>query len=473
MTAVGRALAGAGMLLLLLLVWDGPATAHPLGNFTTNRYSGLAISPHEVRITYVVDMAEIPTIQELQSISGGDPAVSQKRLRAYADKESEELLLGLTLLVDGRPVAPEVVSARALLLPGQGGLEVLRTEIVYAAPLPSSRVALQYTDLNYTSRLGWKEVVAHAVGDQGLVSSSVPSKSISDELRAYPRDLLQDPPQITTARVAVAPGASGSGVPVEDVSSDANPDVVGDWFTDLIARDLSPAFVLAAVLIAAGAGALHALQPGHGKTILAAYLVGSQGRLRDALLLGVAVSLMHTASVVALGLTTLWASSTFAPESVYPWLSLISGVVVIAVGAWLLRARLRSAAYSRPGAERPGVHHHVHPREPGPSEGASPFTPRGLVAIALSGGLLPSPAALIVLLGAISLGRVAFGISLVGAFSLGLAAALTAVGLLVIRARDLTTRRMSSNAGRLLSLLSAGAIVALGVVLTARAALSF
>ena len=463
----------AGVLVLGFLFVGAEAAAHPLGNFTTNRYGGLEVSTESVRVTYVVDMAEIPTVSELQSISGGDPDVSQDALDAYAEKESKELLIGITLLADGHEIRLKIDSAGASLLPGQGGLKVLRMEAVYVGELPDPETTLHYTDLNHASRLGWKEVVANAAGEQGLVESSVPSESISDELRDYPRDLLSDPPQVTTARIQVAPDATGSGAPIdeEEVESDANRDVVGEWFTSLIERDLSPVFLLVAVVVALGAGALHALQPGHGKTILAAYLVGSEGRFRHALTLGVAVSLMHTTSVVVLGLVTLWASSAFSPDEVYPWLSLFSGVVVISVGVWLLRRRLTTGRLAHPPDD--GSHDHPHSHVHALPAGVSPFSVRGMGAVAISGGLLPSPAALIVLLGAISLHRIAFGVTLVAAFSIGLAAALTAVGMLVIRARDLTTRRMSSKAARMLSLLSAGAIVALGLVLTARAALSF
>lgn len=463
----------AGLSLAAMFLSASPAVAHPLGNFTTNRYGGLEVSTGSVRINYVVDMAEIPTVQELQSISGGDPDVSQEALNDYAAKESKELLIGITLLADGDEVRLRIESADASLLPGQGGLDVLRMEAIYVGELPTPETTLQYTDLNYASRRGWKEVVVTATGEQGLVSSSAPSESISDELRDYPRDLLSDPPEVTTARIKVAPGATGSGAPVDEdeLESDANRDVVGEWFTSLIERDFSPAFLVVAVLVALGAGALHALQPGHGKTILAAYLVGSAGRFRHALALGVAVSLMHTTSVVALGLVTLWASSAFSPDEVYPWLSLFSGVVVVSVGAWLLWRRLTTGGHAHPPHD--GNPDHAHSHDHALPAGVSPFSIRGMGAVAISGGLLPSPAALIVLLGAISLHRIAFGVTLVAAFSIGLAAALTAVGMLVIRARDLTTRRMGSNAARMLALLSAGAIVALGLVLTARAALSF
>lgn len=231
---------------------------------------------------------------------------------------------------------------------------------------------------------------------------------------------------------------------------------------------------------------------------MAAYLVGAEGRARDALAVGAAVSAMHTLSVVALGLLTLWAASLFPADAVYPWLSLVSGVVVLALGSWLLTVCLR-ARRARPSHVH---HHHVH--EPSqdrvlvgaggpeltpqhghdhgfgyhthsPSElpsGVSVTSWRGLTAIALSGGLLPSPSALVVLLGSISLGRVAFGLTLVAAFSIGLAAALTLLGIAVLRGRTFLARRFGERANTLLPIMSAGTIAALGTYLTVTAALN-
>ncbi|MGH2693342.1 MAG: nickel/cobalt transporter [Actinomycetota bacterium] len=449
------------------LLWPGTASAHPLGNFTVNRFSGLEISRSEITLHYVVDMAEIAAFQEIPEIdTDSDERAEPAELDAYAVVLGDRLLAGLALTAGDDPVELVVERTDAALLPGQGGLKILRIEIEYTGDLPDARTTIGYTDANYSSRIGWKEIVAYTSEGQGLAESSVPSRSISDELRSYPEDMLSSPLQVTAAEVSVAPGAAGE-VPsaAERAVESAPPELAGGWFTRLVERrELSPFFVLGAVGLALGAGALHALGPGHGKTVMAGYLVGSEGHVRDAVTIGIAVSLMHTASVVALGLITLWASSLFPPETVYPWLSLTAGVVVLGLGGWLLYARLRHRR-----AHRHGEHHHHHHDHP---NGAL-LSWRGLGAVALAGGLLPSPAALIVLLGAVALHRVAFGVALVAAFSVGLAAALTLIGILVLRARSFAARRLGSRVATWIPIASASVICAVGAVLTWRAAVSF
>jgi len=501
--------------LVVLLLWASPAAAHPLGNFTINRFTELRFDEDGARIHYVVDMAEIPTFQELERI-GAEP--TSAALGAYARSQGARLGSQLRLAADGDEAALRLRGATARLSDGQGGLDVMRVDLFYSARLPSGETVVTYSDGNFAGRLGWKEVVAGATnGGRGIERSSVPSESISDALRSYPQNLISEPPAVEGATVTLAPGATGSpAAPVAQLP-DAAPDLVGDWFTSLVSRDLSIGFVLLALVAALGAGALHALGPGHGKTIMAAYLVGGEGRARHALAVGVAVSLMHTVSVIGLGFITLWASNLFPPETVLPWLSLLSGAVVLGLGLWLVFTRGRAVltlsqttghahveepaafepVYALAGVPSAAVDHshsvahsshehehehaiHSHSRtahshshfhhDHAPPEGVALFSARGLAAVGLSGGLLPSPSALVVLLGAVALGRTAFGLVLVAAFSIGLAAALTAFGLLVLKARDAARSRLSARAGAWLPFASAALIVVVGLVLTGRAA---
>ncbi|MDQ4058291.1 MAG: hypothetical protein M3124_04130 [Actinomycetota bacterium] len=488
------------------------AGAHPLGNFTINQYSGIEVATDEIVVHYVVDMAEIPTIQELGIRPGQD--VDNHALDEYARELVPRIVDNLTLTANGDPVSLDAAQPEASLRPGEGPLEVLRVEVDLAGKLADSGATIRYADDNYADRVGWKEIVVYPVEGQGLERSSVPSASSSDELRGYPQDELSSPLSQTTATADLAPGNGGdAGIP-QAREETATFDLLGGSFASLIEGDLTPAALLFALLLAIGFGAVHALGPGHGKTVMAAYLVGTEGRVRHAVSVGIAVSIMHTVSVIALGLLTLWASSLFPPEAVYPYLSLVSGVVVLALGGWLLRVRLRSRAQRsepvhRHAPERVLVgvggsesehgrspHAHVHDvnshghdhlddsgrhtdgfgyHTHSPAElpaGVAVLSRRGLVAIALSGGLLPSPSALVVLLGSIALGRVAFGLTLVAAFSVGLAGALTLVGIAVLRARVYATRRFGSLAGRLLPILSALAIALLGAWLSLRALLT-
>jgi nickel/cobalt transporter (NicO) family protein len=333
----------------------------------------------------------------------------------------------------------------------------------------------------------------------------VPSESVSNELRTYPQDLLSSPVNSNEATIDVAPGAAPAPSNPQTEAPQVGPgELFAGAFASLIEGEMSPAFLLFAVLLAAASGALHALGPGHGKTVMAAYLVGTEGRVHHAVAIGIAISLMHTTSVVVLGLVTLWASSVFPPESVYPYLSLISGAVVLCLGAWLLWSRLKAhAARKLGGAHSRSDHSHDHSHDDhdhdhshtddhehehlhalthshgfgshthGPTHDSSrsPLSVRGLIALALSGGLLPSPTALVVLLGAIALHRVALGITLVAAFSIGLAGALTLLGVLVLRARSYAAERFGSSRAALIPIGSAALILAMGLFLTTRAAL--
>jgi nickel/cobalt exporter len=210
--------------------------------------------------------------------------------------------------------------------------------------------------------------------------------------------------------------------------------------------------VLVLLLLAAfGWGALHALSPGHGKAMVAAYLVGTQGKPRHAIALGATVTVTHTIGVFALGLVTLALSQYVLPEDLYPWLNLTAGLLVVAIGAGVLRARLRQAKQH---------HHHHHHHD---------VTRRGLLAMGAAAGLIPCPSALVVLLAAVSQHELALGMVLIVAFSLGLAGTLTALGLAVVHARRLVPRLELPRLAAALPAASALLIVGVGCVLTAGA----
>ena len=250
-------------------------------------------------------------------------------------------------------------------------------------------------------------------------------------------------------------------------------------FTELIqAQHLSPWFLFTAALIAVGLGGLHALEPGHGKTIVAAYLVGSKGTARHALLLGVIVTVSHTAGVVALGAITLFASRYVVPEQLYPWLGALSGITIAALGCYMLLRRLSGTAtdhYHVPGASH--LHwqlwnrRNVNETETAMnSSNAQP--PRAslsqLFTLGVTGGIIPCPAALIVLLSAVALHRIALGIFLIFAFSIGLAAVLIAFGMLIVYARRVMSfiKMDGPLTSKWLPVVSSGFITVLGVLLT-------
>ena len=405
------------------------ASAHPLGNFTVNRFSRIEPSGPRLYVRYVLDLAEIPTFQAGRI----DAAAYASRIAANA-----------RLRVDGHSV--RLVPVRtALAHPlGAGGLHTTRLETILRGPVLHGRNRIDYRDGNYRDRIGWKEIV---------VGARTPSES--RELRAYPKSLLQSPLDETSVTAELEP-ASGADVapPLSRGRSLAAPDRVADGgFASLVGRShLSLLVILASLGAALFWGAAHALSPGHGKTIVTAYLVGRRGTPRHAALLGLIVTVTHTIGVFALGLVTLALSQFVVPDRLYPWLNLVSGLLVVGIGASVLRARWRHAHHH---------HDHVHDHE---------TSLRSLVAVGVSGGLLPCPSALVVLLAAISLHRVAFGLLLIVAFSAGLALSITGIGLVAVFARG--AFRRASFEGRLLRLLPAASalvILAAGLAMTVRA----
>jgi nickel/cobalt exporter len=281
-------------------------------------------------------------------------------------------------------------------------------------------------------------------------------------LRSYPTDLLQEPPQVTSAEVTLRPGSLPGDPPALGSASPAGR--TSNGFESLIAReDVGPGLILLSVALALFWGAAHALTPGHGKAIVAAYLVGSRGKARHALALGGIVTVTHTIGVFALGLVTLGLSEFVVPEDLYPWLNLVAALLVVGVGVTVLRQRIRGWVHARDGHHHGPGHHHHHDHHHDHAPG------RGLLAVGISGGLLPCPTALVVLLAAISLQRVGFGLLLIVAFSLGLASVISGIGLLAVSARRLFSRlSLDGPLVRALPAVSAAAIVALGLVMTFR-----
>jgi nickel/cobalt exporter len=436
---------------LVALAVPATAAAHPLGNFTVNRYAGIEVAGSDVYVRYALDVAEIPTYQ-----LGGE-----LRASGYPARLARELVLSL----DGRRVPLDVVASKVTTRPGAGGLETLRLDVVYRARAASG-AALAFEDRSFSGRIGWREVTLTGRDGGMVVASTVPAKSASDALHAYPSDLLRSPLDVSSAGATIALG-SARGAPPSIGDSDA-PAHVGGGFESLIQRGRpSIGALLLALAIAAFWGAAHALTPGHGKALIAAYLVGTKGRPRDAFLLGGTVTVTHTAGVFGLGFVTLGLSAFVVPERLYPWLTLVSGVLVIAVGASVLAQRLRSRGHEhRHGHDHDHHDAHAHHDHHHHDE----LTSRGILGVGIAAGLLPCPSALVVLLSAIALHRIGLGLALIVAFSVGLAATITSIGLVAVLARR-TFGRLSLDGPliRTLPAVSAGLILAVGLVITARA----
>jgi nickel/cobalt exporter len=428
------------LLGLVALTLPGAAAAHPLGNFTVNRYSGIELAGNRVYVHYVLDLAEVPTYQE------GD--------RVRAPGFAERMTRGLDLQIDGRRAPLRALEHEFHFRPGAGGLKTLRFEAVYVSTRTGR--ALAFDDRNFEGRIGWREVVVRARDGARLLDSSVPGASESNALRAYPKNLLSSPLDVRSATATYEPGAEPGAPP--RLSSAASPIRTHGGFESLVQTDLGVGAALLALLVAAFWGAAHALTPGHGKAIVAGYLVGSRGRPRHAVFLGLIVTVTHTVGVFALGLVTLLLSQFIVPERLYPWLTVVSGLLVIAVGASVLRRRLRHRSAHEHAKHHDHHHHHEELGAP------------GLLGVGVAAGLLPCPSALVVLLSAIALHRIALGLALIFAFSVGLAATITSIGLVAVLARGAFRRlRLDGPLVGALPSLSALLILAVGIGLTVKA----
>ncbi|GAA3778585.1 hypothetical protein GCM10022403_011590 [Streptomyces coacervatus] len=567
-----RLLASTGAVLTaacaLALAPSASASAHPLGNFTVNRYDGLVAAPGKLRVDHVEDLAEIPATQ-------AKPDIKRLGMTEWARERCAKAADGSKVTVDGRAATLTVGSSRAQLRPGQAGLNTLRVECRLTAPLPKGdTVALGFHSAGATSGPGWREITAR--GDRmTLTATDVPKTSVSQELTSYPKELLSSPADTSSASLRVRPG--GPALVEEERNAPAAsvlPRGADRWtqaLNNLVARHhLTVGFAALSLLIAIVLGAMHALAPGHGKTLMAATAAarGGRARLKDVMPLAASVTVTHTLGVVALGLLVT-AGSAAAP-SVITWLGIASGVMVICAGATLVRRAWRNRGpghghthdhghghthdHDHPHPHGPGGHTHTHEAEE-PAERAlvlvaahtetaaataeadththSPGhthdhdhdhphshdhnhshthhadhthphphsdtvehthggfththsiapTLRGTILLGFAGGLVPSPSAVVVLVGAAALGQAWFGLLLVVAYGVGLALTLTAAGFAVVklgtgmnrvldRRPRWTTHPMAVLIRRTAPLGSAFLVVALGVGLVLKGAAS-
>jgi nickel/cobalt exporter len=533
--------------LVFSLLANPPAgDAHPMGNFSISHYAAIFVDSSYLELNYIVDVAEIPTYQEMQ-----DSHITAKRddplLAGYLARKAASLAGGLSVEVNGLPVRLEVVSRDAIFPAGAGGLPTMKLGFIYRAALAgvssASNYTVRYRDNNFAGRAGWKEIIVNPGAGVSLTASSAPRADRSAQLSNYPTDLINSPPQdleatfsFTLPPVAIAsaadskttrtpafetpaapqsyaskaakpvtasepsptapqngalsvPVAAGSPAPVAlRANQQATP---RSKFTELVSsQNLSFWFLFTAALIAVGLGALHALEPGHGKTIVAAYLVGSRGTPKHAVFLGLIVTAAHTAGVYLLGAITLYASKYIVPEHLYPWLGVISGLTIAGLACFLL---LRAWTGEDGGHSHHDGAFHSHwfsslgrqrAQESsigrvGDNGSTSLQKPKNvslvqLLTLGITGGIIPCPAALVVLLSAFSLHRVGLGLFLIVAFSVGLAAVLIAIGLLMVYARQFVARWKSEGplVKRWLPLVSATFMLILGLGIAGKALLT-
>jgi ABC-type nickel/cobalt efflux system permease component RcnA len=532
-------------MLLALAAW-GPTPARAdtvaslLGNFTINQYSALTLSTGTVDVHYAVVFGQLPALRELHlADTNGDGVTSQAERDAYVGSLAPRFADALQVRVDGAIVPLRATRWSTSLPTEQGGFS-LRVDVDFSGVLPAAAGnaarLLEFSNQNYAGRMGWHEIVVEprsglAVFDTNAYGTSLtggltealqtlPEGGPLDERSVHLRFADTAPPHaaMLTARGGRAmqspKPAAGAGTAGLDFLSESA------WITShtrrlvdaISAPHVAPRIAALALLAAMLLGAVHALSPGHGKTIVGAYLIGSRGTPRHAVFLGLTVTITHTLGVFALGFATLYASRFIVPERLFPILSLLSAVLVLGMGIVLLVQRGRAARAALSKGTRPALNvfvpvkplagagggarglifapatHYADPTDPtlhshggGPLHSHLPpgasgekITWRSLLALGISGGLVPCPSAMVLLLAAVALNKTALGLLLVLAFSLGLAVTLTLVGLAFLYARNRFNRPTAhARWAHLLPVMSAGTITVVGVALCLGALRSF
>jgi ABC-type nickel/cobalt efflux system permease component RcnA len=472
--------------LAIVAALPGAASAHPLGNFTTNHYIGVTVSADMIDVDIVIDVAEIPSIELLARLdTNADGTLDDAEADGARRSQCAERLPEIDVRVDSRPLDLELWAAGVQQRPGAGGLATIRIVCeARAANRTTAPLTLEIVDGGSPGALGWREIVVR--GDGFETDPADADVDVAARLTAYPSDLLSQPLAERSATVVLRPGGPAlARDPVPDAqplgdsggapSGEGAATVPGGVATELpFLPDLGSLSIgtgLIGLLVAAVAGAGHALSPGHGKTVMAAYLVGTRGRARHAVLLGAAVTASHTLGVLALGGVVLFASDILPAERLYPILGLLSGAAVILIGAWLLVGclrRLRAEASHARAHEHghPHGHDHAHGHEHPHDHAACMPGLRGLLAIGIAGGLVPSTAALVLLLAAVAAGQAAYGLALALAFGAGMAAVLTGIGLAIVQGRQRLGPRLAGwgKGARVPSRLAAAAPWAIAVV---------
>jgi ABC-type nickel/cobalt efflux system permease component RcnA len=504
-----------------VLVLPGLTIAHPLGNFTINHYAGIRVEPDAIRLDVVNDQAEIPAFQARQALdTDGDGTVSPTETEAARVAACTDLTPSLDLQVDGVRRVPTLDAAGLRFPPGAGGLVTMRLVCGYIVPLVSALdegTIIAFTDTSFAKRIGWREIVVQASGLTVAANgdAALRGTSASARLTTYPADLLTQPlaDAAVTIRVTGLGGptlaafdipdaspltdaATGEAAPTAESPASASVPggvTLGELPSIFRTEDLTPWVLLLSILTAAALGVGHALTPGHGKTLMAAYLVGTRGTAVHAVGLGLSVSLSHTMGILALTAVIVAAQGVLAPDVVVRSAPMVAAVSIVAIGGWMLLSEIRRRRAAAPaladddGHDHPHEHPHEHEHAQSdagvhshggvshthlPTPGTA-ITWRSLFVLGLAGGLIPSTSALLILLGSIAAGRPAFGFVLVVAFGLGMALVMGGIGVALVVARGrldrVDARSTLGRFGAAVPLVAAVLVFGLGIYLTVQA----
>jgi ABC-type nickel/cobalt efflux system permease component RcnA len=444
-----------------------------------NRYIGVQCDGRgAIHIAYLLDSAELPSYSEFEELDADhDGTVTPDEQRAYLDRRIPPLVAAWTVLVDGERAPARVTGANLEIRDGEQGMSTLRiaadVEAIPAShqgttpPSPDAReFHVTVRDPTFADRSGWREIAADDSTDTTVAAGY--RERPSDAL-AYSRGASAGPPRVDHADFTFRPVPRSALTPATPTLPSAPVDERLAGLARVMKRASgSWSFSAIALLLAGLLGAAHALSPGHGKALAAAYLVGRRARPSQALILGLSVTAAHTAVVFAFGLFAVAIERITGTERLMRDLELAAAVAVTLLGLAQLSARWQDATT---GAASHSSHDHHVPMAV--LHGVPHDAPRGtaaLVALGASSGLTPCPSAIAILLAAIALHRYAFGLLLVFVFSVGVAFTLTAVGLAVLFARGLVLRAIGPHRLlRWLPVLSSACVTAVGVLLCASA----
>jgi len=498
---------------LAFVLMSGIAFAHPMGNLSVNHYARLEPGAKGVEVTYVLDLAELPTF-ELTQNWGVPKDASKDVLQAKAAEQAREWVANLSFTESGKRLTPKILGTELSMIEGAGNLPVFR--IATHLHVPASGGRFEYADNNYPTRAGWREVVIAPGEGSDVAKASNGAADASQALTSYPQDPTKAPPQdthgwfewqpvpspVSQLRKPLIEAKPAPVVVAQDTPRDVRPPEAqaggvvkrNDAISQLLrTKDISFPLMLSLLGLCFWLGAMHALEPGHGKTMVAAYLVGEKGTPLHAAILGGMVTFTHTFIVFVLGLATMFLSRYIMPDLISKVLGILSGLMIVWIGGAMLYRRARKLWRDQIHAHQhkhhhPHTHvhdhhhhakvhdHHAHPHththtHDGHTHSHVPegdISIRSLIALGASGGLAPCPSALVLLLSCISIGRIGLGMVLLVSFSLGLAIVLTLTGLAVLYAKNLLPEGKRTNNAffRYMPVISAAAIVLVGVLVT-------
>jgi nickel/cobalt transporter (NicO) family protein len=482
-----------GLVLPFVLLLAAPAAAHPLTDVRFDRTIAIRLGDEAVEISYTLEISPLGLhLDAARRLSTEDIAALDKSARgyaaAYAKRVAPEIAEKLHLTANGTRLVAEVkaidvtytdhavcrFTLRALWPPGD-----VRRELTVNDETFADRPGVINLTLNSKAEARLKLI---DVEDPPLRVRTQPLSKLSEEDAALTRRasavaMLLAPISSAPSRPPTAPEP----IPEPVVNADVPPP--SNLFADLAQRGLPALFdstygigvlLLAALLF----GAAHAFTPGHGKTLVAAYLVGERGTVKHAVILALATTIAHTGSVIAVAAILWGVYGNNVPGTTQGTLQLIAGLLVIAVGLWLLLRRVTGQADH---VHLFAGHHHHHDHEHGHSHdhdhshdhhhhhGPPPESAKStggwlrIVLMGLGGGLVPCWDAVLLLVAASAMGRLGFAIPLLIAFSLGLGAVLVGLGIGVVYAYRAGRQRFKESRWfRLLPTVSAALLVGIG-----------